>query len=220
MMMGNVLPSDPGPDEAIVDSDQDAIENTKKGKRQKVYIDGVGAEIIAERVEYMDEHGKLITESLKDFTRRALRKHYASLDDFLRRWSSAERKRVIVDELAAEGLPLDVIVDELGKDLDPFDLICHVAFDAKPLTRKERAENVKKQNVFGKYGEQARLVLEALLDKYSDEGVLNIDDTNVLTIPPLSTIGTPIELVRAFGGKEGFESATRSLQSSLYEVGG
>jgi type I restriction enzyme R subunit len=217
---GNVLPSDPGPDEAIVDSDQDAIENTKKGKRQKVYIDGVGAEIIAERVEYMDEHGKLITESLKDFTRRALRKHYASLDDFLRRWSSAERKRVIVDELAAEGLPLDVIVDELGKDLDPFDLICHVAFDAKPLTRKERAENVKKQNVFGKYGEQARLVLEALLDKYSDEGVLNIDDTNVLTIPPLSTIGTPIELVRAFGGKEGFESATRSLQSSLYEVGG
>jgi type I restriction enzyme R subunit len=110
--------------------------------------------IVAERVEYLDENGKLVTESLRDFTKRALRKRFASLDDFLKRWNAAERKQAILEELAAEGLPLDPIVEELGRDLDPFDLICHVAFDAKPLTRRERAENVKKRDAFTKYGDK------------------------------------------------------------------
>ena len=108
--------------------------------------------IIAERVEYLDENGKLVTESLRDFTKKALKKRFASLDDFLKRWKAAERKQAIIEELEAEGLPLDAIAEELGKDLDPFDLICHVAFDRKPLTRRERAENVKKRDVFTKYG--------------------------------------------------------------------
>jgi type I restriction enzyme, R subunit len=128
----------------------------------------------------------------------------------------AERKQAIVDELEAEGLPLDVIADELGKNLDPFDLICHIAFDRKPLTRRERAENVKKRDVFAKYGPQARVVLNALLAKYADEGVLNLDDTNVLRIPPFNSLGTPLQLIKAFGGKDGFVAAVHELQSALY----
>lgn len=214
---GEVLPVDPGADEEIVDGELQRIEDRNRGGRQKIYIDGVGAEIIAERVEYLDEHGKLITESLKDFTRRALRKHYASLDDFLRKWSSAERKRAIVEELAAEGLPLDAIADELGKDLDPFDLICHVAFDRPPLTRRERAENVRKRDVFGRYEGTARVVLDALLQKYADEGVIDIGDTAILSIPPLNQIGTPIELIRAFGGKSNFDEVISSIREQLYQ---
>jgi len=184
--------------------------------KKKVYVDGVGVAIVAERVEYLDEHGRLVTESLRDFTRKALRRRFASLDEFLNRWNAAERKQAVIDEMAAEGLPLAKIARELRGDLDPFDLVCHVAFDAKPLTRRERAENVKKRDVFTKYGGQARAVLGALLDKYADDGVLNLDDANVLRIPPLDGLGTPVQLVRAFGGKPGFERAVRDLQSALY----
>ena len=173
--------------------------------------------IIAERVEYLDENGKLVTESLRDFTKTALKKRFASLDDFLKRWKAAERKQAIIEELEAEGLPLDPIAEELGKDLDPFDLICHVAFDRKPLTRRERAENVKKRDVFTKYGPQARAVLDALLAKYRDEGVLNLDDANVLKIAPFSAMGSVVQLIKAFGGKEGFEKAVHELQSALYQ---
>ena len=186
------------------------------GPIKKIYVDGVSAHILAERVQYLDEHGRLVTESLRDFTRKALRRRFASLDDFLRRWNQAERKQAIIDEMEAEGLPMSALVKELGSDLDPFDLICHVAFDAKPLTRRERAENVKKRNVLAKYGEKARAVLGALLDKYADEGVFNLDDTNVLRIPPIDRLGTPVELIRAFGGRSGFESAVHDLQSALY----
>ena len=212
---GVPFPEMPGEDEIIVDEPSHPLP-PGSGAQKKVYVDGVAAVIVAERVEYLDEHGKLVTESLRDFTRKALRKRFASLDDFLRRWNAAERKQAIIEEMAAEGLPLTVIVEELGKDLDPFDLICHVAFDAKPMTRRERAENVKKRDVFTEYGEQARAVLDALLDKYADEGVLNLDDANVLKIPPIDRLGTPVELVHAFGGKPGFERAVNDLQSALY----
>ena len=211
-----------GPGENLGDDEMNGLTGScfspvgELGPRKKIYVDGIDATIVAERVEYLDEHGKLITESLRDFTRKALRRRFASLDDFLNRWNAAERKQAIIDEMAAEGLPLTVIVQELGKDLDPFDLVCHVAFDSKPLTRRERAESVRKRDVFTKYGEQARAVLGALLDKYADEGVLNLDDANVLRIPPLDSLGTPVELVRAFGGKPGFERAVRDLQSALY----
>jgi type I restriction enzyme R subunit len=151
---GAPLPETPGADETVVD--QPGLPLPPGGPQKKVYVDGVGATIIAERVEYPDENGKLFTESLRDFTKKALKKRFASLDDFLKRWKAAERKQAIIDELAAEGLPLDPIAEELGKNLDPFDLICHVAFDRKPLTRRERAENVKKRDVFAKYEGQAR----------------------------------------------------------------
>ncbi len=200
--------SEPGEDETVQEADVSG--------RRKIYVDGIDATIIAERVQYLDAHGKLVTESLRDFTKRALRKRFASLDDFLRRWESARRKHAIVEELNAEGLDLDIITAELGKDLDAFDLICHVAFDAKPLTRRERAENVRKRDVFSKYGDQARAVLDALLAKYADEGVINLDDPKVLRISPFTELGTPVELINAFGGREGFETAVHELQSALY----
>ena len=186
------------------------------GGVRKVYVNGVPARIVAERLEYLDENGKLVTESLRDFTKKALRKHFASLDDFLKRWEAAERKQAIVEELDAKGLPLDLIAEELRQDLDPFDLICHVAFDAKPLTRRERADNVKKRDVFNKYGRRARAVLDALLAKYADEGVFDLEDTNVLRIPPFAQLGTPVQLIAAFGGRQDFVEAVHELQSALY----
>ena len=184
---------------------------------RKVYVDGIDATIIAERVEYLDEYGKLVTESLRDFTRKALKKRFASLDDFLRRWKAEQRKQAIIDELAVEGLALDVIAQEVNKDLDPFDLICHVAFDAKPLTRRQRADNVKRRDVYGRYNEQARAVLDALLVKYADDGLLNLDDAAVLRIPPLNQLGTPVQLINAFGGRDQFVAAVHDLQDALYQ---
>ena len=208
------IPPEPGEDETII-----YVPPTPYplDSPRKIYVDGIDATVIAERVEYLDEYGKLVTESLRDFTRKALKKRFASLDDFLRRWKAAERKQAIVEELEAEGLVLDAIAEELGKELDPFDLICHVAFDAKPLTRRERAENVKKRDVFNKYGEQARAVLDALLAKYADQGVFNLDDVSVLRIPPLTELGTPVQLINAFGGKDKFVAAVHDLQAALYQ---
>jgi type I restriction enzyme R subunit len=154
---------------------------------------------------------------LRDYTKKVLKRRFASLNDFLKRWKAADRKQAIVEELAAEGLPLDAIGEELGKDLDPFDLICHVAFDKKPLTRRERATNVKKRDVFSKYGRKARAVLDALLAKYADEGVLNLADTNVLKIAPFTALGTPVQLIKAFGDRQGFERAVHELQAALYQ---
>jgi len=210
----------PGKDETVIDDGGGTdinIDGDSLGKKGKIYVDGVPVIIVAERIEYLDENGKLVTESLRDFTKKALRKHFASLDEFLKRWNSTERKQAIVDELDSEGLSLDVIATELGKDLDPFDLVCHIAFDRKPLTRQERVAEVKKRDVFGKYGDQARAVLDALLTKYADEGMLNLDDTNVLRIPPLNELGTPVQLIKAFGGKAGFEDAVHALQNELYQ---
>jgi len=214
---GETLPEKPGEDEIIVDGPPDISLPLIGGMIKKIYVDGVGATIVAERVEYLDENGKLVTESLRDYTKKALKKRFASLDDFLKRWKAAERKQAIIEELEAEGLPLDPIAEELGKDLDPFDLICHVAFDKKPLTRRERAENVKKRDVFTKYGPQTRAVLDALLTKYADEGVLNLDDANVLKIAPFSTMGSVVQLIKAFGDRQGFEHAVHELQSALYQ---
>jgi type I restriction enzyme R subunit len=214
---GETLPDKPGPDEIIVDGQPDPLLPPTGGKMRKVYVDGVNVRIIAERVEYLDQNGKLVTESLRDFTKTALKKHFSSLDDFLKRWKSTERKQAIVEELEAEGLSLDPIIEELGKDLDPFDLICHVAFDKKPLTRRERAENIKKRDVFTKYGGQARAVLDALLAKYADEGVLNLEDANVLKIAPFTAMGSVVQLIKAFGDRQGFEQAVHELQSALYQ---
>ncbi len=209
------IPPEPGEDKILVDAPP---ERPLDGRgRYKVYVDGIDVTIVAERVEYLDEYGKLVTESLRDFTKKALKKRFASLNAFLKRWQASKRKQAIIEELEAEGLALDTIAEELGKNLDPFDLICHVAFDAKPLTRRERAENVKKRNVFNKYGDQARAVLNALLAKYADEGVLDPTDATVLRILPFTELGTPVQLIKAFGGRDGFVEAVQDLQSALYQ---
>lgn len=186
--------------------------------RPKYHIKGKPVAVATERVEYLDEQGKLITESLRDFTKKAIRNRFASLDEFLTVWNATARKQAVLEELANEGLFLEHLQDEAGKDLDPFDLICHIAYDRPPLTRKQRAANVRKQDVFAKYGEKARTVLEALLEKYQDEGVTGLDDLRILKVPPFDAMGTPLELLKPFGGREGFELAVRELQAALYQL--
>lgn len=211
------VPPVPGDDETVVDTPDICISPSVSEKQKKVYVDGVAVAVVSERIEYLDASGKLVTESLRDFTRNTLRKQFASLDVFLRRWNDAERKQAILDELAEDGLPLEAIRDLAGKDLDPFDLICHVAFDQPPLTRQERADSVRKRDVFTRYGDQARAVLEALLAKYEDEGLLNLDDVQVLKVAPFDRMGTAVQLVKAFGGRSAYEAAARELQSTLYQ---
>lgn len=179
-------------------------------------VDNVPVRVVLERVQYLDENGKLITESLTDYTRRAVRKRYASLKEFLTVWNDAARKQVILDELAAQGVFLDELSDQLGKDFDPFDLVCHIAFDRPPLTRRERAEKVKKRDVFGKYEGKARAVLEALLEKYQDVGIQSLESLEILKVTPLRNFGTPVEIVSAFGGKPAYLAALRELEMELY----
>jgi type I restriction enzyme, R subunit len=185
---------------------------------RRYVVANVEVKVVAERVQYFDASGKLITESLKDYTRKALTKEFATLDDFLRRWSDADKKQVIVEELANEGVFFEALAEEIGRDCDPFDLLCHVAWDRPPLTRKERAEQVKKRDYFAQYGDQARRVLEALLDKYADEGVAQIEETQILTVAPFTQFGTPVEIVRVFGGVDGYQQAVRDLKASLYSA--
>jgi type I restriction enzyme R subunit len=212
------VPPQPGDDEVIVDGQTPDITLGPNGERRsKVFVDGVGVTILAERVEYLDENGKLITETLRDFTKKAVKNRFASLDDFLQRWKSEERKQVIVEELESEGLSLDPLAEEVGKDLDPFDLICHVAFDQPTLTRRERADNIRKRDVFTKYGPQARAVLEALLLKYQDEGIIDLSDPRILQIPPIDAMGTPLQLIKEFGTREDFMFAVQELQLALYQ---
>jgi type I restriction enzyme R subunit len=210
--------SEPDADEVVMDDQRPDI-SIKEGETEngKIYVDGVSAKIVAERVEYLDENGKLVTESLRDFTKKALKKRFASLDAFLNRWNAAERKQAVIDELESEGLSLEPLAEEVGKDLDAFDLICHVVFDRPPLTRRERADKVRKRDPFTKYGPQARVVLEALLQKYQDQGVTQLDDPRILQIAPFDAMGTPFELVKRFGTRGDYERAVHELQTSLYQ---
>ena len=183
-------------------------------------VSSVTVKVIAERVQYLGPDGRLITESLRDYTRASVRRQFASMDAFLRHWTEADRKEAILQELREQGVLLEDLQEQVGKDLDPFDLICHVVYDRPPLTRKERAEQVRKRDIFTKYGPQARAVLEALLDKYADAGIGSMEDGQILRLKPLSDLGTPMELVRAFGGKEQFDQAIRDLEVALYTPAG
>ena len=188
------------------------------GRRFKYVVSNVPVTVVAERVQYYDKDGKLITESLRDYTKKAVQRQYASLDQFLNVWTKAEQKTAILEELEEEGLFLEALAEEVGKDIGPFDLICHVAWGQPPLTRRERAQNVKKRDYFAKYGGKARVVMEALLAKYADEGIENIESMEVLRIHPLSQIGTPVEIVGAFGSKEEYLKAVRELENALYQA--
>ena len=172
---------------------------------------------IAERVQYYDTDGKLVTESFRDYTRKTMAKQFTSLDEFIKKWQSAERKQAIIEELENEGILWDVLSEEVGKDLDPFDLICHVVYDQPPLTRKERAENVKKRNYFTKYSDTAQAVLSTLLEKYADAGVQEIENKNVLKVAPFTAIGRPIEIVKkGFGKPADYEQAISELEAEIY----
>jgi type I restriction enzyme R subunit len=197
-------------------ADQGAEDEGRSVRRYVVA--NVEVKVASERVQYFDASCKLITESLKDYSRKMLAREFSSLDEFLGRWSNADRKQAVIEELANEGIFFEALAEEIGRDCDPFDLVCHVAWDKPPLTRKERAEQVKKRDYFTRYGEQAQRVLEALLDKYADEGVGSIEETQILTIAPFTQFGTPIEIIRSFGGLDLYQHALRELEQALYSA--
>lgn len=186
--------------------------------RPKYYVNGVNVAVLNERIQYMDGNGKLITGSLKDYTRQKVREQYHTLNDFLNKWHSSDKKQAIVDELTDQGIVLENLKEAIGKEMDIFDMICHTAFDQPPLTRAERAKQVKKRDVFTQYGDQARRVLEALLDKYADEGIENIEDIKVLKVNPFDQFGTPTEIINLFGGKSQYLRALIELEKALYQA--
>lgn len=185
--------------------------NGDSERRMKFVVGDVTVSVVNERVQYYGSDGRLVTESLRDYTRACVNQRFACLADFLKKWRKSEQKKVVIEELESQGPLFEPLAEEVqrktGKVLDAFDLICHVVFDQPPLSRRERADNVKKRNYFQRYGEQARHVLEALLEKYADTGIENIEDPKVLQLDPFSTMGTPPELIRYFGDK----TAKRSL---------
>jgi type I restriction enzyme R subunit len=164
--------------------------------------------------------GKKITESLTDYTRQCVNKQFRTLKDFLRSWSEADKKQAIIQELTEQGVFWEelqqTVSEQLGYELDPFDLICHIVFDQPPLSRRERAANVRKRNYFGQYQGEAKQVLEALLDKYADVGIEEIEKTEVLNQAPFPQMGTIVELVSAFGGKADYVKAVKALEDELY----
>jgi type I restriction enzyme R subunit len=190
-----------------------------KEPRHKVYVNGVDVSILVSRELYFDQHGKPITGSLKDHTREIVKGSYASLDDFINRWNAADQKAAIIDELQQQGVMVEALYEAVNKDIDLFDLICYIAYDKPPLTRKERANNVKKRDFFTKYGEQARQVLEKLLDKYADEGVTDIESLEVLKVKPFTDFGSPVEIIGSFGSKKEYMQGIRELEFELYKTG-
>ena len=192
-------------------------EGEGEDKPRKYYVGDITVKVLSERVQYVDKDGKLITESLIDYTKKNILQQYSRLDDFLRTWTTAEKKQAIIEELQDDGVLLDAVREELGKtELDDFDLICHIAYDKAPLTKKERAENVKKRHYLYKYSDIAQKVIEALLDKYSNDGIKDIEDTKVLELKEFAQIGSPLKIVKAFGGKEAYQKAVQELENEIY----
>lgn len=186
-------------------------------KPRKYYVGDVTVRVLSERVQYVDKDGKLITESLIDYTRKNILQQYSRLDDFLLTWTEAEKKQAIIDELQDDGVLLEAVRQELGKtELDDFDLICHIAYDKAPLTKRERAENVKKRHYLYKYSDLAKQVIEALLDKYANDGIRDIEDTKVLQLKEFQKIGSPMKIVKSFGGKEAYLKAVQELENEIY----
>ena len=185
---------------------------------KKIMVNGVNVAIINVRIQYFNEDGKPITGSIKDYTKSKVNQKYTSLDEFLNKWSASKKKQTIVDELLSQGVEYDEFKKAVNKEMDMFDLICHTAFDQPPMTRSERANNVKKRNYFTKYSEQAQNVLNTLLDKYADEGVENIEEIKILQVKPFDKFGTPMEIVKIFGGKAKYLEALNELQQEIYRV--
>ena len=186
----------------------------------KYIVNGENICINTEIVSVLGEDGKTMrTENVRDFTRRQIRKRYTSLQDFIQDWSAAERKKVIVDELKEYSVLIEAVREKNPTlaNADIFDIICHVAFDQPPLTRRERANNVRKRNYFAKYEGKAREVLEALLDKYADHGILNLEDADILDNEPFNKIGKPQRIVKLFGGIAQFEQAIKELEIEIYK---
>ncbi len=194
-------------------------ESTYGEKKEKIFVNGVNVTVLNERMQFLDANGKLITGSLKDYTKQQVTKEFSTLDDFLNKWNSSDKKQAIIDELEERGIIYENFKEEIGKDMDIFDMICHCAFDVPPMSRKERADNVKKRNYFTKYSEEAKAVLDKLLDKYADEGIENIESIQVLQLPDFKEeFGSPMEIIKLFNGKENYLHAVSQLGQQLYKA--
>lgn len=210
------VPPDPEGDDGDTGDDDDG-EPGGEGRR-KIVVSGVPAKIKNERIEYLGDDGKLITESYRDFTKKQVHQEFSSLDEFLKKWNDASKKQAIIDLLEEHGVVLENLADIVGKEFGDFDLICHVAFGQPPLTRRERANNVKKRDYFTKYGDQARAVLQGLLELYADKGITSIENAKVLKLKPFNEIGTPMEIINEyFGGKDKYELAIKELENELFK---
>lgn len=214
---------EPGKGEEIIPPETDTGINGSgdvvkvKKCNEKYRVSDVKVKIISERVQYYDKDGKLITESLKDYSKKSIKEEFEDLDTFLRRWNSEDKKQAIIDELIEHGVLLDALREEIGNpDIDDFDLICHIAYDKKPLTRSERANNVKKRGYLYKYSDIAQKVLESLLDKYSSDKSIDLKDTKVLELKPFDKFGNPLKIVKAFGGKNKYIEAIKELEKEIY----
>lgn len=212
--IGDLEPSNDGKSD---DTTSDDTGDPDTGKRRKYFVADVEVSVLRQRVQYIDKNGKLITESLTDYTRRSFLDKYATLQDFLLEWNATDRKQTILEELAEHGILIEELQEQIGHEFDPFDLLCHIAFDQPPMTRRERANNVKKRNYFAKYGERAAAVLDALLEKYADSGVADLESLDTLKVNPLREFGTPQHIVyKIFGGKEKYRQAITELEKELY----
>lgn len=205
-------------DKPVIRYPEPDLTGEAKEPRAKVYVNGVDVSVLVSRELYFDQHGKPITSSLKDHTKEIIKGKYASLEDFLTKWNTTLRKEAIIAELQEQGVLVEALYEAVDKQVDLFDLICHVAYDQPPLTRMERANNVKKRNYFTKYGEQTRHVMEALLEKYADEGIENIESMEVLKVKPLTELGSPTEIIKEFGNKEKYLQAVNELEMELYKI--
>ena len=207
-------------EETVVDIPPDIDLTDIETPTRKFYVNGVEVVQVGERVQYYGKDGKLITESLVDYTKKNLKEQFATMNDFIKKWSEADKKSAIIEELEEQGILFEELREEVkqktGKDLSIFDLICHVTFDMPPLSRKERAEKVKKRNYFGKYSEKARAILNALIDKFADEGIMEIENRSILSFQPFDKFGTPVEIIKEFGGKDKYEEAIRELEKELF----
>jgi type I restriction enzyme R subunit len=199
------------PPDITIDGDED-------DRPKKYYVNNIKVSVANERVHYYGADGKLITESLKDYTKQNIKKEFVSLDDFINKWSTADKKEELIKELAEHGILLEALREEVGKDMDDFDLICHIAFDKPSLTRHDRANKVRKRNYFAKYDEVAKQVLNTLLEKYENEGISSIENSSVLKLQPFTQMGSPVKLVKAFGKKDDYENAVRELQEEIYSI--
>jgi type I restriction enzyme R subunit len=220
--MGPIIDTETGEEVVLAEKDTPYLKpdfgtSANRETREKVYVNGVDVSVLISRELFFDQHGKPITTSLKDHTKNIINGQFASLDEFLNKWNSTDRKEAIIAELEEQGVMVDALYDAVNKEVDLFDLICHVAFDQPPLTRQERANNVKKRNYFTKYVDQAKKVLEALLDKYADEGITNIESIEVLRVNPFDEFGSPLEIINEFGSKEKYLQAVKELEIELYK---
>ena len=185
--------------------------------QKKYMVSGEPVTILKKMVQYMDRDGKLITESLIDYTKKNVLNQYATLDDFLSAWGAAERKEAIIKEMEEHGILFSELCEQINQDLDPFDLICHIVFDQPPLTRRERVNNVRKRNYFTKYGEKAAEILDALLTKYADSGLSDLENVDVLKVDPIKQYGTQVYIVNTiFGGIAKFRQAIKDLEAAIY----